>query len=360
MAFVTVITLFVTISWLLRDFYPLSAALADPMAKTLRKDSRLPLTNIKRAGRLDSQSQAVQEMDLRNGILTGAIVLVALIVLSSALFVGLRRQSMTVAATPFDHDSAVAVSHEKQEVKSAHLSDKSPGAGLYGILSAEDTVDLVHKALQNQDVAQVEDFFILGASAATPQEAIELNGRIQAKDGLPQGIEYLGEKAIPGGVAKEVMISSKNGSQESNRLGQLFYRDGRWRIDMDSYARHVSPNWDSILSRKCDSATVRVFVSPDNFYNGDRYVEDTWKCYALISPDVDEILFGYVARGSVQEQAMERIISKEEDFHRAVLEVLLTTKAEGRLQLEISRVLSDDWFIGDNYYDDSSWSSSKN
>ena len=267
---------------------------------------------------------------------------------------------MAVAAKPAGRDSSVALSHKKQELKGAHLSDKSPGAGLNGILSAEATVVLIHKALRNQDVAQVEDFFILGASAATPQEAIELIERIQAKDGLPKDIEYLGEKSIPGGVAREVMISSKNGSQESNRLGQLFYRDGRWRIDMDSYARHVSPSWDSILSRKCDSATVRVFISPDNFYIGDRYIEDTWKCYALISPDVDEILFGYVARGSAQEQAMERIISKEEDFHRAVLDVLLTTKAEGRLQLEISRILSDDWFISGTYYDNSSWSSSRN
>jgi len=299
-------------------------------------------------------------MDLRKEILSGAIMLVALIVLSSALFLGLRRQSMAVAATPAGRDSSVALSQEKQGVWSADSSSKSPVAGFNEILSIEDTIDLVHKALQNRDVAQVENFFILGDSADTPQEAIELCERIQAKDGQPHGVEYLGEKAIAGGVAREVVISSKNGSQESNRLGQLFYRDGRWRIDMDSYARHVSPSWESILSRKCDSATVRVFVSPDNFYNGDRYVEDAWKCYALISPDVEEILFGYVARGSVQEQAMERILSKEEDFHRAVLEVLLTTKAEGHLQLEISRVLSDDWFISGTYYDDSSWSSSKN
>lgn len=330
------------------------------MAKTFLKESRLPLPKIKRAGRLDSQSDAVQELDLRKRILTITILLVALSVLSSVLFIGLRRQSMMVAATPLDHDSVVTVSNEKQEVKSVYLSDKSLGADLNRTLSAEDTVDLVHKALHNKDVAQVESFFILGASAATPQEAIELNERIQANDGLPQGIQYLGEKAIPGGITKEVMIFSKIDSQESSRLGQLFYRDGRWRIDMDSYARHISPSWDYILSRECDSATVRVFVSPDNYYNGDRYVEDAWKCYALISPDVDEILFGYVARGSVQEQAMERIISKEEHFHRAVLEVLLTTKAKGRLQLEISRVLSDDWFIGSAHYDDSSWSSSGN
>ena len=335
------------------------------MAKTLLKESRFPLPKFKRAGRLRSrlhavQEPAVQEPDSRKGFASIAILLVALSVLSSLLFVGLRLESNVVAAKPTDLDSVVAVSSENQEVKSAGLSDKSPGADPNGILSAEETVDLVQNALQNKDLAQMENYFILGASAATPREAIELNERMKAKDGLTQSIEYLGEKVIPGGVAKEVLISSINGSKESNRLAQLLCINGKWRIDMDSYARHTSPSWDHILSRKCDSATVRVFVTHDNYYNGGRYKEDTWKCYALVSPDVDEILFGYAARGSVQEQAMDRIISKEENFHRAVLDVFLTSQAKGRLQLEISRVLSDDWFIGSTYYDDSSWSSSRN
>ena len=330
------------------------------MPRTFLKESRLPLPKIRRAGRLDSRSDAVQEMDLPKIIQTVAIMLVALIVLSSALFLGLRRQSMAVAATPAGRDSSDALSQEKQGVWSADSSSKSPVAGFNEILSVEDTIDLVHKALQNRDVAQVENFFILGDSADTPQEAIELCERIQAKDGQPHGVEYLGEKAIAGGVAREVMISSKTGNQESNRLGQLFYRDGRWRIDMDSYVRHASPGWDHILERKCDSASVRVFVSPDNYYNGERYMEDAWKCYALISPDVGEILFGYVARGSVQDQAMERIMAKEQDVHRATIEVLIGEKTNGRMQFEISRVLSDDWFIGGTSYNDVSWSSSRN
>jgi len=89
-------------------------------------------------------------------------------------------------------------------------------------------------------------------------------------------------------------------------------------------------------------------------------MEDAWKCYALISPDVGEILFGYVARGSVQDQAMERIMAKEQDVHRATIEVLIGEKTNGRMQFEISRVLSDDWFIGGTSYNDVSWSSSRN
>jgi hypothetical protein len=330
-------------------------------AKTLLKESRQPLPNIKRSGRLASQADAVPDLDLQKRILTGAILLVALTVLSSVLFVGLRRHSKAVAVSPSGHASAGSVSpgHD-EEVDAVREFEKSIGVDENGNLSAEDTVELVRKALNNRDVAQVESFFILGDSADTPLEANELSKRIRAQDGLPHGIEYLGEKVIPGGIAKEVMVSSIKGDKESNRLGQLLYRRGRWLIDMDSYARHASPGWDHILGRKCDSATVRVFVSPDNYYNGERYVEDAWKCYALISPDVEEILFGYVARGSVQDQAMERIMANEEEFHRATLEVLLSEKVNGRIQFEISRVISDDWLIGGASYDDLSWSSSRN
>ena len=201
------------------------------MAKTLLKESRFPLPKFKRAGRLRSrlhavQEPAVQEPDSRKGFASIAILLVALSVLSSLLFVGLRLESNVVAAKPTDLDSVVAVSSENQEVKSAGLSDKSPGADPNGILSAEETVDLVQNALQNKDLAQMENYFILGASAATPREAIELNERMKAKDGLTQSIEYLGEKVIPGGVAKEVLISSINGSKESNRLAQLLCING--------------------------------------------------------------------------------------------------------------------------------------
>jgi hypothetical protein len=222
-----------------------------------------------------------------------------------------------------------------------------------GSLSAEDAVELVRTALQNRDVSLVESYFILGASAATPQDAIELLEDIETRDGRPDGFEPLGGKVAMAGRPEEVMVSSVKGGLVSNRLVQLISENGKWRIDLDSYARHASPGWEDILGHKCDAAVVRVFVTPDSYYNGDRFREDLWKCYALICPDVDEILFGYAARGSAQEEALNRIISNEEDVsHRATLKIL-TTKEQGRMQFEISRVLADDWFIGESHFDES-------
>ena len=223
--------------------------------------------------------------------------------------------------------------------------------GIAKPLSGEDAVALVRSALNTRDPAVVGHFLIFGDSAKSPQKAIELLDHIETKDGRPHGFEYLGPKVASGGDVEEVMVTFEKDGRFANRLAQLALENGRWRIDMDSYARHASPGWADILARKCDAATVRVFVTPDNYYNGGRYLEDLWKCYALISPDVDEILFGYVARGSAQEKAMDKIILKEEDFHRATLEIL-TTREQGRMRFEISRVYADDWFIGELHFDD--------
>lgn len=223
--------------------------------------------------------------------------------------------------------------------------------GITVSLSAEDAVELVRSALQNRDPALVESFFILGASATTQQRAVELLEQLGTVDGDPVGFESLGEKLTEGGAAEEVLVFFETDGLPSNRLAQILFEDGGWRIDLDSYARHASPSWEDILGRECDVAVVRLFVTADSYYNGGRYLEDHWKCYALASPDVEEVFYGYAARGSAQEKAMDRILSNETEFHRATLEIL-DTRAPVLKQFEISRVFSDDWFIGETHLDE--------
>lgn len=219
-------------------------------------------------------------------------------------------------------------------------------------LDPDVAVEIVRSALENRDTKQVENLFIFGSSAGSPQEVIALLDKLDAKEGSPDGLEPLGGKLASGRLAEEVMVTSERDGRMSNRLAQLFLKDGKWRIDLDSFARHADPGWEDILGQRCDVATVRVFVTADDYYNGDRYGEKSWRCYALISPDVDEILFGYAARGSAQEKAMDWILSKEEEVHRAALRILIP-KIKGRMQFEISQVIADDWFIGETEFDES-------
>lgn len=250
-------------------------------------------------------------------------------------------------------------------IRNTHRSQSSNGDPSFvpGLIEgwADDTmetlkpdmaVEIVRAALGNRDPMLVADFFSFGCSAGDTQEVITLLEDLHTNEGSPDGLESLGGKLASGRLAEEVMVTSEKDGRMSKRLVQLFLKDGKWRIDLDSYTRHTIPGWEDILGQRCDVATVRVFVTADSYYNGDRYVEKSWKCYALISPDVDEILFGYAARGSIQEKAMERIISKEEEVHRAALKILIP-KTQGRMQFEISQVLADDWFIGESLFEES-------
>ena len=211
-------------------------------------------------------------------------------------------------------------------------------------LDPEAAARIVRSALRNRDPKRVETFFILGSSAQSPEEAIALLGRLEKADGLPEVIEPIGSRLISGILAEEVAVLSGVEERKSSRLAQLFLVNGNWRIDLDSYSRHAEPGWGEILARKCDVATVRVFVTEDNYYIGDLYAEALWKCYALVSPDTDEIMFGYAARGSGEEKALDRIVAQEGNIHKATL-ILKIKEQQGRGQFEISRVLGDDWSV---------------
>jgi PAS domain-containing protein len=231
-------------------------------------------------------------------------------------------------------------------------SANEPSNDTMETLDPETAIGIVRAALGNRDASLVEGFFILGSSAGTPQEAIAILDILKTNEGSPDGLEPLGGRLTSGRLAEEVVVTSVKDGRMSIRLAQLFLVGGRWRIDLDSYTRHANPSWEDILGRKCDAATVRVFVASDSYYNGERYVEVLWKCYALISPDIDEILFGYAARGSEQEKALDAILAKEEELHKATIKILTKTK-QRRVQFEISRVFADDWSVGEPYLDES-------
>jgi len=235
---------------------------------------------------------------------------------------------------------------------SVAVSSKRASTEILDSLDPEAASKIVKAALGNRNPALVTSYFVLGSSAATPREAIALLDYFRADEGSPDGLEPIGGKLTSGRIAEEVVVTSVKDGRMSNRVAQLLPDHGKWRIDLDSYARHVSPGWEEILGRKCDAATVRVFVTPDSYYNGGQFSEDSWRCYALISPDVDEILFGYAARDSVQEEAMERILSKEEPVHKATLR-LKVSENQGPMQFEISQVIADDWLVGETRFDES-------
>ena len=254
----------------------------------------------------------------------------------------------------FPRGNAARSASGESAVHPASITDsfKKVSSGALDSLDPEAASKFVKSALHNRNPALVTNYFVLGSSADTPREAIALLDQFKAEVGPPEKLDPIGGKLVSGSIAEEVVVTSEKAGEISNRIAQLIPENGKWRIDLDSYARHVSPSWEEILGRKCEAATVRVFVTPDTFYGGGKFKEDAWSSYSLISPDVDEILFAYAARNSAQEEAMERILSKEESIHKATL-IVKISGTQGRIQFEVAQVLADDWLVGETRFDES-------
>lgn len=218
-------------------------------------------------------------------------------------------------------------------------------------LSEEEAIRLVKAALSNTSAGRVADHFALG-EVSEPEEALRELAHIRRKEGTHTSLQWIGEQPANGAHLVEVVVVMENGSRSTNRLAQLIAGDdGKWRIDLDSYLRKVSPGWEIILTGKSETSLVRIFLTPDVYYNGMYADESVWKAYALASPDHADILYGYAKRGSPQDKALTRILDTEEPFHRATLRIRKDAES-AKKQFQISGVVAENWVVGSADFDE--------
>lgn len=128
---------------------------------------------------------------------------------------------------------------------------------------------------------------------------------------------------------------------------------GIWRVDFDAFDRHVTTPWNDLLSGSPQEGTVRVFTRPDNYYNGIYQNDREWVCYGFATADHETLMFGYTPRGGKQHAAMADALRTvaAAGMKRMTLGIRHTGSGDRR-QFEITRVLSDDWALGDTALDE--------
>lgn len=231
------------------------------------------------------------------------------------------------------------------------LFEENENAGLPD-LTSDDAIGIVTKALANRDPNLIRDFFILG-NDDSPEQAMEELIRISDADGEMSRIEWLGLRFSNGSTFVQVMVYTTIDVNEKARIAQFAPgSDGKWRIDLDAYLRKCVPPIEEVALGKSKTSLVRVFVVEDNFYHGMYYDETEWRVYALASPDITDLLYAYVKRGSSQHKALSRIIDTDEVLHRATLNIIKQPNS-GPRQFEISRVVAENWIIGEKDFDES-------
>ncbi len=190
----------------------------------------------------------------------------------------------------------------------------------------------------------------------TDRDAAAMAGELAAilkAEGKIISVRYMGPLDSQTVQVEAVVVTFQG---KRNRLALLVPDDeDRWRVDFDAFARRVSPPLPELLSGKEITGTVRVFGSPDSYYNGPYKDDKRWACFGMASPDHETLLFGYIPRDSVQYQALMNSLTEpgienpgrtsKPYSKRLTLEVRHDPAAEPR-QFEITRVLSDEWATG--------------
>ncbi|QJE99051.1 hypothetical protein [Luteolibacter luteus] len=211
----------------------------------------------------------------------------------------------------------------------------------------------------------VEDFLaarseaeLAGLIRPTEQAPSEILAKLAAlpeKDGKLKSVQPVGSVNSRALQLEGVVVTFDTGR---NRLALLAPdASGKWLVDFDGFDRYSTPAWNEILSDKTVTGTVRVFLSPDRYYNG-IYGDDTkWACYGIASPDNETLMFGYVPKDGELHELIAKLLDKDNapagqkpKACRVTLEIRHDEKSDKR-QFEITRVLSDEWAIGDQALD---------
>lgn len=222
----------------------------------------------------------------------------------------------------------------------------------------EAALALVKQAISMRDPESVEKYFREGS--AEPSAVIAFLTDMTSRDGEVTGFQWLSSMDANGLLLDGVLVSMSRDGVLRNRLAFLTPdEEGVWKIDFDAFARSVTPSWDELLGEDGGKGLVRVVVAKDSYYNGPFKDDKEWVSYGMASPDTEAILIGYCRKDSPQERAMERIITNREaeagadarrKLNRVTLRLRRPEAAETR-QFEITRVLAEDWVLGDTPFD---------
>lgn len=292
-----------------------------------------------RRGRRGSRRQHRRKLLRGITMLTFVLALLAVLVFCS-MWLGKRQKMNAVALAEKPASSRIV---ERVESKF-----KSP--------SEDEALAIVNKAITASDEATLKECFRLGSTDVAA--ALRYLSEMNAKRGAPSGTSWLGSIDVNDMLVEGVLLHWKN--DEGGDSLQVFLTPderGVWQVDFESLAGKCTPDWDVFVAGEANEGTVRVWFSPDNYYNGPFVDESKWACFSMARPDSDQILSGYCRAGSPQAAAMASIrkrvhmrSKKNLSSFRVTLEISRPEGAERR-QYEIKRVLAEDWVLSAKPYD---------
>ncbi|HVJ46037.1 MAG TPA: hypothetical protein VM511_06595 [Luteolibacter sp.] len=213
----------------------------------------------------------------------------------------------------------------------------------------KEAISLTKKSLAVTDPKDVEKFILIDSSS--PEEVVEFLKKVKQEDGEIARYDWVARLDTTREDISGVAVTFKKEGQSRNRLALLIPdEDGRWKMDFAAFARSTTPSWSDLMEGKANSAVVRVYVAPDQYFNGPFKEQDGWRCYGIASPDMPDLFYGYCLAGGPQDKVLAALLTDRKGA-RATIGIERTEGATDR-QFRIKRVLAEDWAIRDTPADE--------
>ncbi len=240
---------------------------------------------------------------------------------------------------------------DKSERVRSEDSSRAQKRSKFNSPSDRETLALVKRALAVRDPDEVAE--LIRPGSLSPAEVVTRLRDLERQEGKAVDLRWLSSVDKNGLSLEGVEVTCGGGANRRKRLALLTPdAAGVWKLDFPAYARLVEPSWDKLLAGDEPSAVVRVSVAQDRYFNGPFQNEREWAAYGMVSPDMEELLVGYCKRSSEQFQALERMWSTDDaSVLRTTLEIRRVEGADRR-QFQITRVLAEDWVMGDQPFDE--------
>lgn len=269
-------------------------------------------------------------------ILSIVLGMIALSVVAAAFMLWLR----PMLARAKDTRERDRIAQESRERKESRF--ESP--------SKEETLALVRKALAVRDPAAVER--LIRPGPMTPQQVVDYLTAMEAIDGKIEDYYWMSNVNKNGLQLEGVQVLFKHPERQRSRLAFLTPDEhGRWKMDFAAFIRWTTPPWQTLLKQQTGRGLVRVYVGKGGYFNGPFADDTAWVSYTLLSEDLDCDLYGYCKPGSLPQQAMDYAIAAAEDGPVRVTLEVWKVEHSGERQLEITRVLAEDWVLGNETFE---------
>jgi hypothetical protein len=218
-------------------------------------------------------------------------------------------------------------------------------------------------AVEEEEV--VDDEEVISRAAAVAQEfflAGDVEGKLRVLRGgegvqreaseyfRARGVAVIADAVLSRGMTSRGITSLEFEvpSQQRTHLINVVERGGVMKMDWETSSLYQEGHLAGLREKKPNGLErVVVKVARDNYYNYG-FGEAGYECFRLTYPGLVLDLYGYVARDTAEHVKLDTMLRAkemigEEPVEAVVLEVRYPEKAKAANQVEVVRVLKDQW-----------------